>query len=133
METFVVEIAGEPVMAFRAENEEEAQELVNGDDSERGGIKTVLAEYSREDGKPLWDDRNSQCELLRRPSIMNGRNSGTLPSKATTTPTISTPSSSRSLIRTKMRTTTVSPPDPHLPSAATARSWRRGFLICEIP
>jgi hypothetical protein len=27
METFVAEIAGEPVMAFRAENEEEAQEL----------------------------------------------------------------------------------------------------------
>jgi hypothetical protein len=55
METFVVEIAGEPVMAFRAEDEEEAQELVNGDDSARGGIKTVLAEYGREGGKPLWD------------------------------------------------------------------------------
>jgi hypothetical protein len=55
LETFVVEIAGEPVMAFRAENEEEAQELVNGDDSGRGGIKTVLSQYSREDGKPLWD------------------------------------------------------------------------------
>ena len=55
METFVVEIAGEPVMAFRAEDHDEAQELVHGDDSERGGVKTTLLEYEREDGQPLWD------------------------------------------------------------------------------
>jgi hypothetical protein len=50
-----LEIAGEPVMAFRAEDQEEAQDLVHGEESERGGIKTVLLEYGREDGKPLWD------------------------------------------------------------------------------
>ena len=54
METYVLEVAGEPVMAFRAEDEEEAQELVHGEESENG-IKTTLLEYLREGGQPLWD------------------------------------------------------------------------------
>ena len=63
METFVVEVADEPVMAFRALDEEEAQELVHGEDSLSEGIKSVLLEYLRGNGDPLWD---GQSELTAR-------------------------------------------------------------------
>jgi hypothetical protein len=65
METYVVEIAGEPVMAFRAEGENEAQELVHGDDSELDGIKTMLLEYGRESGEPVWATYVSERSSLR--------------------------------------------------------------------
>jgi hypothetical protein len=55
MRTYVVEIEGESVMAFRAKDYEEAQTTVHGGESEQGGIKTVLLEYDRTDGRPLWN------------------------------------------------------------------------------
>jgi hypothetical protein len=53
--TFVAVINGEAIMAFRAEDEDEAYDLVNESESENGGIKTVLLEYDRADGGMIWD------------------------------------------------------------------------------
>jgi hypothetical protein len=55
MRTYIVEIDGEAVMAFRAEDYAEARTRVHGEESEQGGIKTVLLEYDRDDGRPLWN------------------------------------------------------------------------------
>jgi hypothetical protein len=55
MKTFVAEINGEAVIAFRAEDHEEAVAIVN---EENGGLQLGLNGYSgllRADGKPLWD------------------------------------------------------------------------------
>jgi hypothetical protein len=53
--TFVAVIHGEAVMAFRADDEDEAHDLVHGEESEQGGIKTVLMEYDRANGSVIWD------------------------------------------------------------------------------
>jgi hypothetical protein len=63
MRTYIVEIDGEAVMAFRAEDYAEARTRVHGKESEQGGIKTVLLEYNRTNGRPLW---NGISELTTR-------------------------------------------------------------------
>ena len=50
-----VEIAGEGVLTFRADDECDAQEEVRGPESERGGIQFALLSRSGLDGRPLWD------------------------------------------------------------------------------
>jgi hypothetical protein len=58
--TFVVEVAGEGVLAFRADYEYEAEDLVH-DYSESeliGGIQAELLNRNRADGRPLWDGRS---------------------------------------------------------------------------
>lgn len=52
MKTFVVETAGKPIIAFRAENECEAMMSV---DDQDGGLKMGLLEHLHADGTDLWD------------------------------------------------------------------------------
>jgi hypothetical protein len=55
MKTYVAEIAGEAILAFRAEDDAAARSIVC---EERGGLQLVVRGYSgllRPDGRPLWD------------------------------------------------------------------------------
>jgi hypothetical protein len=52
MKTYVAEINGEAVMAFRAEDGDPALGIVN---EEGGGLRLGLHDVFRADGKPLWD------------------------------------------------------------------------------
>jgi hypothetical protein len=57
METYVAEINGEAVMAFRAEDDDHAYDIVNEKD---GGLQLGLNSYSgllRADGNVLWDEK----------------------------------------------------------------------------
>ena len=65
MRTYVAEINGEAILAFRARDDDHADEEVNGEESEAGGMKSVLLEYDRADGKPLWD---GVTEVVARPA-----------------------------------------------------------------
>jgi hypothetical protein len=58
MKTYVAEIDGEAVMAFRAEDYDEAYDMANGDESEHGGMKTVLTESDRAGGGVIWDGQS---------------------------------------------------------------------------
>jgi hypothetical protein len=62
MRTYVAEINGEPVMAFRAEDHDGAFERLN------GGIKTTLLERERADGGMLWD---GQSEIVVRAAMVS--------------------------------------------------------------
>ena len=52
MKTYVAEVNGEAVMAFRAEDDDAALGIVN---EENGGLRLGLYDVLRADGKPLWD------------------------------------------------------------------------------
>ncbi len=52
MKTYVAEINGEAVMAFRAEDDDAALGIVK---EENGGLRLDLYDVLRADGKPLWD------------------------------------------------------------------------------
>jgi hypothetical protein len=55
MKTYVAEIDGEAILAFRAENDDAAERVVGEED---GGFRIVVRGYSglfRVDGRPLWD------------------------------------------------------------------------------
>jgi hypothetical protein len=52
MKTYVAEINGEAVMAFRAEDDDAALRIVN---EEGVGLRSGLYDVLRADGKPLWD------------------------------------------------------------------------------
>ena len=52
MKTYVAEINGEAIMAFRAEDDDAALGIVN---EENGGLRLGLYDVLRADGKPLWD------------------------------------------------------------------------------
>jgi hypothetical protein len=57
METYVAEINGEAVMAFRAEDDDHAYDIVNEKD---GGLQLGLNGHSgllRADGNVLWDEK----------------------------------------------------------------------------
>jgi hypothetical protein len=65
MRTYVAEIDGEAIMAFRAEGDDEAYDIVN---EENGGLQLGLNGYSgllRTNGRPLWDE---QSEIKARPA-----------------------------------------------------------------
>jgi hypothetical protein len=52
MKTYVAVIGGEALLAFRAEDDEQAQAIA-GDDE--GDVRTALLEVVRVEGTPLWD------------------------------------------------------------------------------
>jgi hypothetical protein len=56
MKTYVVEINGEAIVAFRAEDDDAAFRIVNEKD---GGLQLGLYDVLRADGKPLWDGEST--------------------------------------------------------------------------
>jgi hypothetical protein len=52
MTIYVAEINGEALIAFRADDEEEARAMA---DDDEGDVRTALLEVVRVDGTPLWD------------------------------------------------------------------------------
>jgi hypothetical protein len=56
MKTYVACIGGEAVLAFRAENDDEAQEMI---DDQEGGIRSDLKTLIGEDETPLWDGKSA--------------------------------------------------------------------------
>jgi hypothetical protein len=65
MKTYVAEINGEAVMAFRAMDDDDARDMANDED---GDLQQSLDESSgvvREDGRPLWDGKS---EIKVRPA-----------------------------------------------------------------
>ncbi len=57
MKTYVACIGEEAVLAFRAENDDEAQEMI--DDEEEGSIRSDLKVLVGTDEKPLWDGKSA--------------------------------------------------------------------------
>ena len=53
MQTYVVIIGGEAAMAFRAEDEDQARDIVR-----EGTMRSDLHTLAGVDGKPLWDGRS---------------------------------------------------------------------------
>jgi hypothetical protein len=65
MKTYVAEINGEAVMAFRAMDDDDAHDMASDED---GDLQQSLNEFSgmvREDGSPLWDGKS---EIKVRPA-----------------------------------------------------------------
>jgi hypothetical protein len=65
MKTYVAEINGEAVMAFRAVDDDDAHDMASEED---GDLRQNLNESSgvvREDGRPLWDGKS---EIKVRPA-----------------------------------------------------------------
>jgi hypothetical protein len=65
MKTYVAEIGGEAVMAFRAMDDDDARDMVSNED---GDVRQALDESSgvvRADGSPLWDGKS---EIIARPA-----------------------------------------------------------------
>jgi hypothetical protein len=63
--TYVAEINGEAVVAFRAMDDDDAHDMVNDED---GDLQQSLNESSgivRADGSPLWDGKS---EIIARPA-----------------------------------------------------------------
>jgi hypothetical protein len=62
VKTYVAEIKGEAVVAFRAENDDMAYEIVNEKDD---GMQLGLSGSLSADGSPLWDKKS---EITARPA-----------------------------------------------------------------
>ena len=56
MKTYVACIGGEAVLAFRAEDDDEARAMI---DDQEGGIRSDLKALVGADGKPLWDGKSA--------------------------------------------------------------------------
>jgi hypothetical protein len=56
MKTYVACIGGEAVLAFRAEDYDEARAMI---DDEEGGMRSDLKALVGADGKPLWDGKSA--------------------------------------------------------------------------
>ena len=56
MKTYVAYIGEEAVLTFRAENDDEAQEMI---DDEEGSIRSELKVLVGTDEKPLWDGKSA--------------------------------------------------------------------------
>ena len=56
MNTYVVSIGGQAVIAFRAEGDEEAREMI---DDREGNLRSDLKALVGTDGKPLWDGKSA--------------------------------------------------------------------------
>jgi hypothetical protein len=56
MKTYVACIGGEGVLAFRAENDDEAHEMI---DDKDGSIRSDLKALTGADEKPLWDGKSA--------------------------------------------------------------------------
>jgi len=55
MKTYVARIGEEAVLAFRAENDDEAHEMI---DDKDGSVRSDLKVLVGADGKPLWDGKS---------------------------------------------------------------------------
>jgi hypothetical protein len=65
LKTYVAEINGEAIIAFRAEDDDDAYAIVN---EENGGLQLGLSGFSgmlRADGRVLWD---GEAEIKARPA-----------------------------------------------------------------
>ena len=56
MKTYVACIGEEAVLAFRAEDDDEARAMI---DDQEGGIRSDLKALVGADGKPLWDGKSA--------------------------------------------------------------------------
>jgi len=56
MKTYVAIIGSQAVLAFRAEDDEQAQEML---EDHEGDVRSELHELSGPDGKPLWDGKSA--------------------------------------------------------------------------
>ena len=56
MKTYVACVGGEAVLAFRAQNDDEAHAMI---DDKEGIIRTDLKVLVGTDGKPLWDGKSA--------------------------------------------------------------------------
>ncbi len=56
MKTYVACIGEEAVLAFRAEEDDEARAMI---DDQEGGIRSDLKALVGADGKPLWDGKSA--------------------------------------------------------------------------
>jgi hypothetical protein len=56
MKTYVACIGGEAVLAFRAENDDEAHAII---DDKEGSVRTDLKVLVGTDEKPLWDGKSA--------------------------------------------------------------------------
>ena len=56
MKTYVACIGGESVLAFRAEDDDEARAMI---DDQEGGIRSDLKALVGSDGRPLWDGKSA--------------------------------------------------------------------------
>lgn len=56
MKTYVAWIVGEPVFAFRAEDDDEAHAMI---DDKEGSIRTDLEVLVGADEKPIWDGKSA--------------------------------------------------------------------------
>jgi hypothetical protein len=81
MKTYVARIAGKAVLAFRAEDDDQAREMIN---NHEGDVRSDLHVLVDTDGKPLWDGtsvidvreatvaQNSEWEQSRDQAISDG-------------------------------------------------------------
>ena len=56
MKTYVASIGGNAVLAFRAEDDENARAMI---DNQEGGIRSDLEVLVGAEGKPLWDGKSA--------------------------------------------------------------------------
>ena len=56
MNTYVVSIGGQAVLAFRAEDDNQAREMI---DDHEGNLRSDLQTLVDTDGKPLWDGKTA--------------------------------------------------------------------------
>jgi hypothetical protein len=56
MKTYVASIGGNAVLAFRAEDDENARAMI---DDQEGGIRSDLEVLVGAEGKPLWDGKSA--------------------------------------------------------------------------
>jgi hypothetical protein len=81
MKAYVARIAGKAVLAFRAEDDDQAREMIN---NHEGDVRSDLHVLVDTDGKPLWDGtsvidvreatvaQNSEWEQSRDQAISDG-------------------------------------------------------------
>jgi hypothetical protein len=56
MKTYVASIGGKAVLAFRAEDNDQARAII---DADEGGMRSDLMVLVGTDGKPLWDGKSA--------------------------------------------------------------------------
>jgi len=56
LKTYVACVGGEAVLAFRAEDDDEARAMI---DDQEGGMRSDLKALVGADGKPLWDGKSA--------------------------------------------------------------------------
>jgi hypothetical protein len=65
MKTYVAEINGEAVIAFRAIDDDDAKDIVSDEDGDLQESLNESSGFVRADGSPLWDGKS---EIIARPA-----------------------------------------------------------------